>query len=132
MCLDRLGHTGEFEIVIDGIDKPDGSIDGLSLIDNSFLRGVQEVHEVGINFEAELNPLLFSQKLIYIPVAHIIYKNMKTLEMKQLACCPFDRSHLIEPSKLLKHIDKCKASTKHDYSKCPYNPYHWVNFQHIE
>jgi len=49
----------------------------------------------------------------------------------QLALCPFDKSHKIEPSKLLTHIKKCNAPNRKDYEQCPYNPTHWYNFQHL-
>lgn len=53
-------------------------------------------------------------------------------EYKQTGVCPFDKNHIIDPAKLLKHIKKCKSPTRRDFDECPFNPYHWVNFQELE
>ena len=57
---------------------------------------------------------------------------MKALEIKQYACCPFNRTHIVDSGKLLRHIAKCKDPAKDNYAQCQYNPLHWVLFAGIE
>jgi hypothetical protein len=53
-------------------------VDGLSLLDDSLLGGVEEVHEVGVSAEAELDLLLLGQELAYVPVTHNIIPPKRT------------------------------------------------------
>lgn len=47
-------------------------------------------------------------------------------------CCPFDISHIVDSTKLLRHIQKCKSGNRPNFRQCPFNQVHWVHFDHIE
>ena len=85
---------------------------------------------MGVSLEAKLDWLLLGKEMVDIPITHILI--MKTLEIKQYACCPFNHTHVVDSGKLLRHIAKCKDPSKDNYEQCPYNPLHWVLFAGIE
>ena len=48
--------------------------------------------------------------------------------------CPFNKSHIMIPSRLLTHIHKCKLSSESAplYKNCPYDPCHYFRYDQIE
>jgi hypothetical protein len=48
------------------------------------------------------------------------------------SCCPFDRAHVVDSAKLLKHIQKCRSPNREDFKPCPYNGVHWLRLNQIE
>lgn len=52
-------------------------------------------------------------------------------EAKSYGQCPFDPIHVVEYSKIKKHIDKCRSPNRADFVQCQFNPYHWTHFTQI-
>lgn len=51
---------------------------------------------------------------------------------KEVCICPFDKNHIVEATKIKKHIEKCKSPTRANFQQCKYDPYHWFKPNLIE
>lgn len=47
-------------------------------------------------------------------------------QSKTFLLCPFDKTHIIDPDKFKKHLEKCKSPYRKDFVQCQYDPLHWV------
>lgn len=48
---------------------------------------------------------------------------------KKMFICPFDEAHVIEETKINKHILKCKSPNRENFEQCPFNQMHWILYK---
>lgn len=62
----------------------------------------------------------------------VSYFDINNITLAMQVCCPFDISHIVDSTKLLRHIQKCKSSNRPNFLPCPFNQVHWVHFDQFE